>query len=52
MQRASAMARCYDAMGDEAAAAENYRYAAEHGNTMRCACGAREWLAAHGVVEN
>ena len=52
VQRASAMARCYDAMGDEAAAAENYRYAAEHGNTMRCACGAREWLAAHGVAEN
>ena len=52
VQRASAMARCYDAMGDEAAAAENYRYAAEHGNTMWCARDAREWLAAHNGIEN
>ncbi len=51
VQRASAMARCYDAMGDEAAAAENYRYAAEHGNTMWCARDAREWLAAHVGAE-
>lgn len=51
VQKEAAIARCCAAMGDEAQAAERFRYAAEHGNNMWCARKAREWLDAHSGEE-